>query len=98
MIIGRASNLILKDLPQAFHVGLVASLKHEVQIIEARENLSDEEAKRRIQLQEKARVDFFKRFFKAQPDNPADYHMVLNTDKLAQDQAAAIIVDAVKSM
>ena len=98
VIIGRASNLILKDFPLAVHVGLVASLEQGVKIIAARENLSEEEAKRRIQLQEKARLDFFSKFFKAQPENPMDYHLVLNTDKLGHEQAAAIIVNAVKSM
>lgn len=98
VIIGRASNLILKDFPLAFHVGLASSLEQGMKTIVARENLSEEEAKRRIQLQEKARLDFFRKFFKAQPENPMDYHMVLNTDKLGHEQAAAIIVNAVKSM
>jgi cytidylate kinase len=98
VILGRASNLILKDFPQAFHVGLVASLERRLQIAQARESLSEEEAKRLIQLQEKARVDFVSRFFKTPPDNPADCHIVLNITNLTQDQAAAIIVNAVKSM
>ena len=98
VIIGRAGNLILKDFTPAFHVGVVGSLEQGVKIIEARENLSEEEAKWRIQLQEKARLDFFGKFFKAQPENPMDYHMVLNTDRFGHEQAAAIIVHAVKSM
>ncbi len=95
VIIGRASNLILNDFPQAFHVDLVASLQHRVGIIAARENLPEEEAERRTNLEEKARVEFYRKFFKAQPDNPADYHLVLNTDRIEHEQATAIIVRSV---
>lgn len=95
VIIGRASNLILNDLPQAFHVDLVASLKHRIGIIATRENLPEEEAERRTNLEEKARVEFYRKFFKAQPDNPADYHLVLNTDRIEHEQATAIIVRSV---
>lgn len=98
VIIGRASNLILKDFPQAVHVGLVASLEHSVNVFQARENLSEEDAKRHIQLQEKARLGFFTKFFKAQPDNPRNYHLVLNTNELGPEQASSIIVSAVKSL
>lgn len=95
VIIGRASNLILNDFPQAFHVDLVASLQHRVGIIAARENLPEEEAERQTNLQEKARVEFYRKFFKAQPDNPVDYHLVLNTDRIEHEQATAIIVSSV---
>ena len=97
VIIGRASNVILQDFPGAFHVGLVASLQHRIGIIAARENLPEEEAEQRTNLQEKAREAFFRKFFKVQPDDPAGYHLILNTDRLNHEKTAAIIVSAVTS-
>ncbi len=97
VINGRASNLILWDYPNAFHVGLVASLEHRIQVIAARESITAEGAEQRVANQEKARVDFFSRFFKTNPGNPEQYDLVLNTTRIAHEKVVSLILEAVKS-
>lgn len=94
VIIGRSSNIILKGRPDAFHVGLVSSLESRIRTIATRERIPDDEARQIVVEHERARVAFFRRYFQATSDNPADYHMMLNTDRLSQETAAGVIVDA----
>ena len=94
VIIGRASNLILKGAQDAFHVGLVSTVESRVKVVAERDSISLREAERRIDEAEKARVAFFRKFFRASADDPANFHMILNTHALDSERAASIIVQA----
>ncbi|MFH1142006.1 MAG: cytidylate kinase-like family protein [Chloroflexota bacterium] len=95
VIIGRASNLILKGYPDAFHVGLVSTVESRVKVVAEREGVSLQDAGRRMNEAERARVAFFRKFFRASADDPANFHMMLNTHALDSERAASIIVQAV---
>ncbi|MCH7705738.1 MAG: cytidylate kinase-like family protein [Chloroflexi bacterium] len=91
VIIGRGGNLILRDHPDAFHVGIVATLEDRIRVIVAREGLSEEEAERYATDHEKAREAFLGRFFKAETNDPSTYHVTLNAHTLGQERAVDII-------
>ncbi|MDO8751628.1 MAG: cytidylate kinase-like family protein [Dehalococcoidia bacterium] len=95
VIIGRASNLILKGYPDAFHVGLVSTVESRIKVMAEREGVSLQEAERSVNEAERARVVFFKKFFRVSADDPANFHMILNTHALDSERAASIIVQAV---
>jgi cytidylate kinase len=59
-----------------------------------REHLDLEEAKEYAEELEQARVAFFRKFFKAHPNDPNLYHIMLNMGKLQHQTAAEIIVHA----
>jgi cytidylate kinase len=95
VIMGRGSQFILKDLPGAFHVLIVAPVEVRVKSVMERLNLNKEDAE-----SEMARIDdgnrlFIKRFFKADLYDPVNYHVVINTRHLSIEGAASIVVDAV---
>ena len=95
VIMGRGSQFILKDLPGAFHVLIVAPVEVRVKSVMERLNLNKEDAE-----SEMARIDdgnrlFIKRFFKADLYDPVNYHVVINTRHLSIECAASIVVDAV---
>jgi hypothetical protein len=95
VILGRGSQFILKDLPRAFHVLIVAPVEVRVKSVMEKLKLNEEEAGNEI-----ARIDngnrlFIKRFFKADLYDPINYHMVINTHRLSIEGAASIVVDAV---
>jgi len=95
VINGRASNLILKDRPNTFHVGLVcSSMESRTNVIVNRLGVSPEEAERIVGEHEKARVAYFRKFFKASASDPANYHIMLDTAKLDRDRMATTIVHA----
>lgn len=95
VIIGRASNLILKGYPGAIHVGLVSTTESRAKVVAQRDGVSLQEAERRMHEAERARMAFFRKFFRASADDPTLFHMMLNTHALDNARAASIIVHAV---
>ena len=95
VIIGRASNHILKDRPDAFHVGLISTMEARIEVIKVREGMSSNEAEKFIKETEAARIQYFRKFFDAVADDFRDFHIMLNTGLVQQRQAADIIVSAV---
>ncbi|MBI4311093.1 MAG: cytidylate kinase-like family protein [Chloroflexi bacterium] len=94
VIIGRASNLILRGRPDAFHVGLVSTLDERIRTVAEREQVSLHEAKTIAIEHERARVAYHRKHFQTAADNPADFHLMLSTYLTHKDVAANIIADA----
>ena len=91
VIIGRGSTMFLKDFPGVLHVGLVAPLEARIRNIEEREHLSRTEAEEHAENMERARVAYFRKFFKVDPNDPTLYNIVLNMAHVGADTLAEII-------
>ena len=98
VILGRGANLILQDHPTALHVGVVAPTAFRLQRFMLREGLEQEKAERRLADEEKARLAYFDRHFKAHPDDPMLYHMVVNTSLLPPSKAVEAVIRATESL
>lgn len=98
VIIGRGSNMILKDAPGVLHVGLIAPLDQRTKTIMEREHLGPSEAEKYIEGMEKAMVNFFRKFFKAHPDDPNLYHMMLNMGTVSIKTAGEMVAHAAKDL
>lgn len=94
VIIGRGANIILADAPGVIHVGILAPLAMRVETIMQRERFPREEAQAYVEKVEQARVEFFRKFFKVNPNNPNLYHLVLNLRGMPPATAAETIVRA----
>ena len=91
VIIGRGSTMFLKDFPGVLHVGLVAPMEVRIRNIQEREHLSAEEAEELANNMERARVAYFRKFFKVDPNDPTLYNIVLNMAHVGADTLAEII-------
>lgn len=91
VIIGRGSQVILKDWPGAVHVLLVGPLEHRIKEFALRDGLEEDEASKRVHDGDKGRVAFHSKFFKVEVDDPALYHITLNTARFSPQELAAII-------
>ncbi|OGO50755.1 MAG: hypothetical protein A2148_03415 [Chloroflexi bacterium RBG_16_68_14] len=91
LILGRGSQVILRDWPGAVHILLVAPLEHRIQYVAEREGLTAEEAAKRVQDGDRGRSSFHQKFFKVNADDSSLYHLTLNTARVSPDQAAQII-------
>ena len=94
VIIGRGANIILADTPGVMHVGLMAPLEVRIQTLMQREHMGRDEAQVYVDELERARVAYFKKFFKVSPDEPTLYHMMLNMDKMEPKTAADVVSHA----
>ena len=97
LIIGQAGQLILREDPNALHVRVVAPLDKRVRVIQARLDVSQEEARRRIGASDKARADYLRRHYSEDIDDVKLYDLTLNTGTVPEDAAIKLTVDAVKA-
>ena len=95
LIMGRGGNMVLKDVPGALHVGVVAPLDFRIGLTMRNNSMEHADAERYVMMEERARVSFFRRHFKAHPDDPHLYHMVVNPATLGIERAAQVVAGAV---
>jgi len=98
VIIGRGSNMMLKDMAGVLHVGLITPLELRIRTIIEREHLSWRDAGKYITDMEKARVIYFRKFFRVHPEDPSLYHMVLNMGTMSVKTAAEIAARAAEEL
>ena len=96
VILGRGSQAILQDMPNVFHVRVVAPLDVRVRRIQTEDKgLSTQKARDWAVAQDQKTAQYLKRFFGIRWDDPMLYHLVINTDKLKPQSAAEFIAQAV---
>ncbi len=94
VIQGRGSQFILRDYPRALHVLVTAPIELRVKRVMANLKIDQEAAKREIIRFDSGSREFVKRFFKAEVWDPVHYDVVVNTEHLAFQAAASIIIHA----
>jgi cytidylate kinase len=92
VIRGRGSQFILKDLPEAVHVLVVASNELRVKRVMENLKLGEGNAKKEIARFDSSRREFIKRYFNAELEDPLDYDLVINTNHLTFEDAAALVI------
>jgi cytidylate kinase len=97
VIVGRASNIILKDHAQALHVGLTSELSSRIAVVAQREELSLEDAEPFTARAEQARLEYFHRYFNVAADDPTHFHLMLNTHLLGRPRSVDTIVSSAQS-
>ena len=97
VIVGRASNIILKDHAQALHVGLTSELESRISVVAQREGLSLEDAGPFTARAEQARLEYFRRYFNVAADDPAHFHLMLNTHLWGRPRSVDTIVNSAQT-
>ena len=95
VMLGRGSQYILNDHPDAFHVLLVNELQHRIKFIVDRYNVSEKQAARIVTSEDKRRLSLYSKLGKKDYDNPGLYHLVINMNRFSLDQACKMICDMV---
>jgi CMP/dCMP kinase len=96
VVVGRGAQVILRGMEDAFHVRVVAPMKTRIERMETYEQLLYTQAWDIALERDKANVEYMQRFFNEHPDNPLLYDMVINMGKFNVEDAALLIVEAVK--
>jgi cytidylate kinase len=108
VIVGRGGQMILRDHPDVLHVRVEARLEERILRVRgdaefASRRYSDSVDARRaaqalIEANDDASADYLKHFYDVDWSDPLLYHLVINTSKLALDQAARLIVEAARQL
>lgn len=96
ILIGRGASFITGDMPNVFHVRLIASLEKRIARVQQRENLSPKEAANFIARTDRGRERYVKAYFRARVKDDLHYHLVLNTDRVPLPSAAELIGQAAR--
>ena len=97
VIIGRGSQMILRDRADTVHIQLIAEEEVRLARVMEWESLDEQEARRRASEFNQHRAAFHKKFWKVDVWDPRLYDVVINTTQIDYAQAAAIAVVAMKA-
>jgi cytidylate kinase len=93
IVLGRGGNIVTGRMPNVFHVRLIGSLPERARRLQA-DGLSMEQALKKAGEEDRARWRYVNKYFGKDIDDPLLYHLVLNTDLLASEEAARFIAKA----
>lgn len=89
---GRGGMVVLHDRPGVFHVRLSGPPSRRVAQAVRLADLDEREASRRQAETDRARAAYLKRFYDCRPDDPALYHLVLDSTVIPLDTCTNLIV------
>ena len=88
IIVGRGANVLLS---RALNIRIIASVNYRIENLMEREEISREEAKRRISHSDHERADFIKKVYGENVDDATRYDLILRTDGLGIEEAVQIL-------
>lgn len=96
IILGRASQMILKDFPNTLHVLCVASEESRCYRLAQREGIGLEEATKLVHDGDRDRCAYYRKFWKVELEDPKLYDLTIDLDHIEVDQAAEMVAAAVR--
>lgn len=93
VLVGRGSQLVLKDHPKALHILLVGEAKERVEFLVRHYDLSPAAAEELIREKEKQRAAVAANIFGINIDDPSLYHVILNTSRIRFDRVVELVAD-----
>jgi len=96
VVLGRGSQYILNDHPEAVHVLLINSFENRVRFMREHYDLSESRAAFIVNREDKRRANLYRKIGKTDYDDPALYHLVLNMGRLDMQSAVKLICDVVR--
>lgn len=96
VILGRGSQYILSDHPDAHHILLVSDFDHRVKFMEENYELSEKKAVQVVKSEDKRRINLYRKLGKENYDDPALYHLTLNMSRLGLEKAKKLVLELIK--
>lgn len=99
IIVGRGSQMLLRDWPDALHVRLYAPVDLRAQRISEREGISLAVASQRIKKDDERKRQYIRRMFKnADWRNGKYYNLTIDTGRISPETAAKMIITAMEDI
>ncbi|MBU1053229.1 MAG: cytidylate kinase family protein [Proteobacteria bacterium] len=93
---GHAGHFLLKGVPQVLKIRVIALLKNRSRTLSDQQNITYEEAKKRILKMDESRIKWTKFLYNVDWRDPALYDMVINIDAISLESACEIIICTLK--
>ena len=98
VIVGRGGQVVLRERPDVLHVRVVAPLEMRVDRLRRERNVSEESARACLEASARARARYLRRSHGVRVDDPALYHLTINTGLLDLSQAVDLVVRLPRSL
>ena len=95
VILGRGSQYILNDHPDAYHLLLIDTFENRVKFMQKNYDLSQGRATFTVKNEDKRRLNLYKKLGKTDYDHPDLYHLVLNMSRISLEQALQLVCELV---
>lgn len=96
VIVGRLSNRILRDHPNALHIFISAAPDAKVRRVVKRDGLSEAQAAEKIKKVERERANYCKYFSKTSWNSVDNYDMTFRSDRYGIEETADMITEIVR--
>jgi cytidylate kinase len=97
VIVAHAASLALANRTDVLRVWITASPETRARRLAEAQNIAAAEAKKLVARGDANRADYLKRFYGASSELPTHYDIVLNTDRVASEDAAALVLSAART-
>ena len=97
VLLGRGSQMILKDLPGTVHVLCTAPQKTRAHRLAERDGLGIEEATRQVAEKDRAQAAYYRKFWKVEFEDPRLYDLTIDTSRLSYEIAADLVASAARA-
>ncbi|MDJ0885213.1 MAG: cytidylate kinase-like family protein [Desulfobacterales bacterium] len=91
IILGRGGQYMLKDRPDTYHVLLVADLDYRINYVRRRFELTKKQALMAVAMEDKRRVNLYRKLGKADYNQTDHYHVVLNMRRTGVEKACDML-------
>ncbi len=96
VILGRGSQYILDDHPDAYHILLINELENRIKFLMERYELSQKKAARLVEAEDRRRINLYRRLGKSDYNDPGLYHLVLNMGRFSLEDALQLVCQMVQ--
>jgi hypothetical protein len=96
ILVGRGATVVTAELPNVFHVRLIASLSKRIERVQKLHGLSLDLAAELVKKEDRGRQRYVKTHFHARLDVDLLYDVVINTDRIACGDGAALIAEGAR--
>jgi len=97
IILGRGSQYILDDHPDACHILLINDFENRAKFMMEHYDLSQAKAEQVVNREDKRRMNLYRKLGKSDYDDSSLYHLVLNMGRINLEQALKLVCNLVAS-
>jgi len=96
ILVGHGATIVTAKMTNVYHVRLTGSLAKRIEHLQIRRNLTPEAAARAVGREDRGRRRYLKAHFHASLDNELLYDLVINTDRVSNEDAVGLIFEGAR--
>lgn len=95
VFLGRGSQYILNDMPEAYHILLINTFPNRVRFIMEHYDRTEQSATQIVKSEDRRRANLYRKLGKQDYDHPELYHLVINMARVSLDDAVQQVLQLV---